>query len=217
MQGLDGAGKTTILYQLKKGKCVETVPTIGFNNEQITVKNLSLSITENGGDERIRALWKHYWYDAAVYFWVVDSTNVKRYKYYSELLISSFIRKALTKKKGLFGSKKSKSKLMEIPQDIMDLCYKYYVTLSDKDERIDLSRQLLHQTLNDTKACDIQIVLIYANKQDMMGAYNKDEMIDKLQLNRITKQKWILQPCCGITGKGLWDGLHKAHKLYMKK
>lgn len=31
MLGLDGAGKTTILYSLKLGKVTNTVPTIGFN------------------------------------------------------------------------------------------------------------------------------------------------------------------------------------------
>lgn len=31
MLGLDMAGKTTILYQLKMGEVVTTIPTIGFN------------------------------------------------------------------------------------------------------------------------------------------------------------------------------------------
>ena len=29
--GLDGAGKTTILYSLKLGEVIKTIPTIGFN------------------------------------------------------------------------------------------------------------------------------------------------------------------------------------------
>jgi GTPase SAR1 family protein len=33
MIGLDGAGKTTILYKLQLGESVTTVPTIGFNVE----------------------------------------------------------------------------------------------------------------------------------------------------------------------------------------
>lgn len=33
MLGLDGAGKTTILYKLKLGEVVSTIPTIGFNVE----------------------------------------------------------------------------------------------------------------------------------------------------------------------------------------
>ena len=31
MVGLDAAGKTTILYKLKLGEVVTTIPTIGFN------------------------------------------------------------------------------------------------------------------------------------------------------------------------------------------
>ena len=31
MLGLDGAGKTTILYKLKIGEVVSSIPTIGFN------------------------------------------------------------------------------------------------------------------------------------------------------------------------------------------
>ncbi len=31
MLGLDGAGKTTILYSLKLGEITNTIPTIGFN------------------------------------------------------------------------------------------------------------------------------------------------------------------------------------------
>jgi ADP-ribosylation factor 1/2 len=33
MLGLDAAGKTTILYKLKLGETVSSVPTIGFNVE----------------------------------------------------------------------------------------------------------------------------------------------------------------------------------------
>ena len=33
MLGLDGAGKTTILYALKLGEVLLTIPTIGFNVE----------------------------------------------------------------------------------------------------------------------------------------------------------------------------------------
>jgi ADP-ribosylation factor 1/2 len=36
MVGLDAAGKTTILYKLKLGEIVTTIPTIGFNVEYVS-------------------------------------------------------------------------------------------------------------------------------------------------------------------------------------
>ena len=36
----DGAGKTTILYKMKLGEIVTTIPTIGFNVETVEYKNL---------------------------------------------------------------------------------------------------------------------------------------------------------------------------------
>ena len=38
--GLDAAGKTTILYKLKLNETVSSIPTIGFNVEEIKYKNL---------------------------------------------------------------------------------------------------------------------------------------------------------------------------------
>uniref|UniRef100_A0A3P8UAI9 Uncharacterized protein n=1 Tax=Amphiprion percula TaxID=161767 RepID=A0A3P8UAI9_AMPPE len=35
MLGLDAAGKTTILYKLKLGQSVTTIPTVGFNVETL--------------------------------------------------------------------------------------------------------------------------------------------------------------------------------------
>ena len=35
--GLDGAGKTTLLYRLQVGEVVTTIPTIGFNVEQVCI------------------------------------------------------------------------------------------------------------------------------------------------------------------------------------
>lgn len=38
MLGLDAAGKTTILYKLKLGEVISSVPTIGFNVETLEYK-----------------------------------------------------------------------------------------------------------------------------------------------------------------------------------
>jgi ADP-ribosylation factor-like protein 1 len=42
--GLDNAGKTTLLYRLKIGEVVTTIPTIGFNVESVSYKNLNFNV-----------------------------------------------------------------------------------------------------------------------------------------------------------------------------
>ena len=55
--GLDGAGKTTILYRLQMGEVVTTKPTIGFNVETLKYKNITLNIWDLGGQTSIRPYW----------------------------------------------------------------------------------------------------------------------------------------------------------------
>ncbi len=54
MVGLDGAGKTTVLYKLKFDEVVTTIPTIGFNVDTIQVKDLTMTVWDVGGQHKIR-------------------------------------------------------------------------------------------------------------------------------------------------------------------
>ena len=56
MLGLDAAGKTTILYKMKLGDVVTTIPTIGFNVEYVQYKNLAMTVWDVGGQERKRSV-----------------------------------------------------------------------------------------------------------------------------------------------------------------
>lgn len=49
--GLDAAGKTTILYKLKLGEIVTTIPTIGFNVETVEYKNICFTVWDVGGQD----------------------------------------------------------------------------------------------------------------------------------------------------------------------
>jgi len=53
MVGLDAAGKTTILYKLKLGEIVTTIPTIGFNVETVEYKNISFTVWDVGGQDKV--------------------------------------------------------------------------------------------------------------------------------------------------------------------
>ncbi len=41
--GLDGSGKTSILFKLKQNEFVQTSPTIGFNVETLEYKNITFT------------------------------------------------------------------------------------------------------------------------------------------------------------------------------
>ncbi|KAJ7967509.1 ADP-ribosylation factor [Quillaja saponaria] len=52
MVGLDSSGKTTIIYKLRLGEIVTTIPTIGFNVECVEYKNISFSVWDVGGQDK---------------------------------------------------------------------------------------------------------------------------------------------------------------------
>jgi len=78
MVGLDAAGKTTILYKLKLGEIVTTIPTIGFNVETVEYKNISFTVWDVGGQDKIRPLWRHYYQNTQGLIYVVDSSDNER-------------------------------------------------------------------------------------------------------------------------------------------
>jgi len=78
MVGLDAAGKTTILYKLKLGEIVTTIPTIGFNVETVEHKHISFTAWDVGGKDKIRPLWRHYYQNTHAVIFVIDSNDRDR-------------------------------------------------------------------------------------------------------------------------------------------
>ena len=78
MIGLDAAGKTTILYKLKLGEVVTTIPTIGFNVETVDYKNISFTVWDVGGKDKIRPLYRHYYQNTSALIFCVDSNDRDR-------------------------------------------------------------------------------------------------------------------------------------------
>merc|ERR1712182_26562 len=78
MVGLDAAGKTTILYKLRLGDVVTTIPTIGFNVETVEYKNINFTEWDVGGQDKIRKLWRYYYQNTQGVIFVVDSNDRER-------------------------------------------------------------------------------------------------------------------------------------------
>ena len=98
MLGLDAAGKTSmwtsgnvisfgsllttilaILYKLKiNNSDVTTIPTVGFNVETVTYKNVKFNVWDVGGQDKIRPLWRHYYSGTQGLIFVIDSNDRAR-------------------------------------------------------------------------------------------------------------------------------------------
>jgi ADP-ribosylation factor protein 1 len=76
--GLDASGRTTLLYLLKLGEVVTTIPTIGFNVETVRHEQTELTIWDVGGCDKIRPLWRHYFQNTQAMAYFVDMNDRAR-------------------------------------------------------------------------------------------------------------------------------------------
>lgn len=88
--GLDNAGKTTLLEQMRqrysksgKGSMKDlhdqsSVPTVGQNMGRVPIGKILLKLWDLGGQESLRTLWESYYEDAHAVVFVVDSTDRAR-------------------------------------------------------------------------------------------------------------------------------------------
>jgi small GTP-binding protein len=76
MMGAAGCGKTTLLYQLRLGIAITTIPTIGYNIETLAIQGREITIWDIGGDWSYRhGHWRHYISGADGIIFVVDSSD----------------------------------------------------------------------------------------------------------------------------------------------
>eukprot|EP01063_Lacrimia_lanifica_P023155 TRINITY_DN30652_c0_g1_i1.p1 TRINITY_DN30652_c0_g1~~TRINITY_DN30652_c0_g1_i1.p1 ORF type:complete len:183 (+),score=65.63 TRINITY_DN30652_c0_g1_i1:93-641(+) len=73
-------------------------------------------------------------------------------------------------------------------------------------ERLPLVKEELFHMLEHPDLAKAR-VLVYANKQDVPGALNQEQISSQLSLHNITDHEWHVQACCALTGAGLTEGL----------
>eukprot|EP01122_Echinamoeba_exundans_P015923 TRINITY_DN790_c0_g1_i1.p1 TRINITY_DN790_c0_g1~~TRINITY_DN790_c0_g1_i1.p1 ORF type:complete len:225 (-),score=39.56 TRINITY_DN790_c0_g1_i1:58-732(-) len=78
MVGLDSSGKTTMLYKMKLGEIITTIPTIGMNVESVFYKNINLTAIDVGGRGMIRPLMRHYYQSTNGIIFCVDANDRER-------------------------------------------------------------------------------------------------------------------------------------------
>ena len=70
------------------GEVVTTIPTIGFNVEQVTYKNLKFQVWDLGGQTSIRPYWRCYYSNTDAVIYVVDSADRDRIGISKQELVS---------------------------------------------------------------------------------------------------------------------------------
>lgn len=63
---------------MKLNQDVTTIPTVGFNVETVTYKNVKFNVWDVGGQDKIRPLWRHYFSGTQGLIFVVDSNDRDR-------------------------------------------------------------------------------------------------------------------------------------------
>lgn len=83
----------------------------------------------------------------------------------------------------------------------------YMVDSADK-RRIDEAAEELTSLLEEEQLSGVP-VLVYANKQDLLGAMKAEEIMKELELTSIT-DRWVhIEACSAKTGEGLESGMQK--------
>ncbi|XP_017589840.1 ADP-ribosylation factor-like protein 14 [Corvus hawaiiensis] len=85
----------------------------------------------------------------------------------------------------------------------------YVVDSSDK-RRLEESRREFELILKNESIKNIPVVVL-ANKQDLPGALNAEEITRRLKMKKYCSDRnWYVQPCCAITGEGLAEALQRV-------
>jgi ADP-ribosylation factor-like protein 2 len=84
-----------------------------------------------------------------------------------------------------------------------------WVVDSADQVRLDICKEELSVLLDQEKLAGASL-LIFANKQDVRGAYNADEIANALGLRgdkSFLNRHWSIRGCSAVTGEGLVEGM----------
>ncbi len=121
MVGLDGSGKTTVLYQIKFGEPVSSIPTIGFNFENIEFDKLKMSIWDVGGQTKLRPMWKHYYTGCQGLIFLIDSSDKNRIQLAKDELDKILSNEQMEKIPVLIFANKQDLNIMSVKEVINDM------------------------------------------------------------------------------------------------
>lgn len=91
-----------------------------------------------------------------------------------------------------------------------------YVIDSSNRDRVEETKEELHILLKRYDLKEIPL-LVLANKQDLAGSMQIDEICHRFELQTVERRVWHIEGCSAITGCGIWEGLGWLGQVFNKK
>ena len=76
--GLDDAGKTTLTGRLTQNRLIQSAPSGKPSNYEIKIGSTLLAITDVGGHQQARRLWRDYMFASTRLIFIIDASNRQR-------------------------------------------------------------------------------------------------------------------------------------------
>ena len=197
MVGLDAAGKTTILYKLRLGEVVSTIPTIGMctNTMSFISRHHPLS---------------PYCYTKVIYVPRHSGFNVETVQY-KNINFTVWDVGGQEKIRPLWRYYYSNVDGIIFVVDSNDVD-----RMDDGKGYDDNAKEELHRMLAEDELRNAA-VLVMANKQDMSHALSVRDIADKLSLGKLQRRDWHIQGTSAQTGDGLYEALDWLSETMTKR
>lgn len=179
-----------------------TVPTIGFNVESVTYKNLNFNV------------W--VWHRLMFYEIRMLIFLSLGFRYFRILTLLTYSTADLELAKGVkqaYGPIGDVTTPTLLPLEYLSLSHRLFmatdewiqvvfvVDATDKD-RITTASEELSAMLNEEELKDAAL-LVFANKQDQPGVLTAADISDALKLARLKDRSWSIYSCSAVTGDGM--------------
>ncbi|KAJ5088884.1 hypothetical protein N7456_012500 [Penicillium angulare] len=198
--GLDNAGKTTLLTQIKAlyqprtdgtpapgPNPSKTVPTVGQNVSTISLPDMNLKIWDVGGQITMRGLWQSYYTSCHAIIFVVDSADVGQDPDITRLPTAPGRRLSSV---SVSGTSRGNSDGRELFSE-----QNVGINAGAADfGRLDECRQVLESVLQNADVAGVPI-LVLANKQD------REDCVEVVRI----KEGFVRKVFEGDTGTGVRD------------
>jgi ADP-ribosylation factor-like protein 6 len=199
--GIDGAGKSTIVNQVKpqsSQRSGEQPPTIGCNFEDLKIGGTQLTVVDMAGGSKYRNMWHNYYGDADGVIFVIDSADSMR------LCGPQPHRPGMPCKCWIWTAWRSMgvddTRTVWGPRQQRAACACRAVAKEEMQE------MLAHEALKRNAP-----LLILASKMDLPKSMSHQALAEGMDLASISpNHAWRVMHCCGLTGEGVheaWDWL----------